>query len=88
VALLRGKPIPSGGMLDDVAAWQHGMPRSLISDPRWHFAWLADLARASGCFMWTPRNPRLQGPDLVQRTRFPDTSRHARDILGRGAGAR
>ena len=33
-------------------------------------------------------NPRLRGPNLVQRTRFPDTSRHARDILERGAGAR
>jgi len=88
LALLRGKPVPAGGLVDDVAAWQRGMTRSFMSDPRWHLSWLADLARTSARFMWTPRNPRLRGPGELLRNGFSDTPGGAGDILRAGDGAR
>jgi geranylgeranyl reductase family protein len=87
LALLRGRPVPSGGLVDDVAAWQRGMTRSFLSDPRWHLSWLGDLARTSAQFMWTPRNPRLRGPDQLSRLGFSDTPPSAGDILSTGGGA-
>ena len=72
LALLRGRPVPTGGLVDDVSAWRRGMTRSMLSDPRWHFSWLADLAKKSARFKWTPRNPRVQGPaQLHQVLRAP-----------------
>jgi geranylgeranyl reductase family protein len=88
LSLLRGRPVPAGGLLDDVAAWQRGMTRSFLSDPRWHLSWLADLAQASARFMWTPRNPRLRGPPQLWRGGFSDTPGGRADMLGTSGGAR
>lgn len=88
LSLLRGRPVPAGGLIDDVVAWQRGMTRSFLSDPRWHLSWLADLGRTSARFMWTPRNPRLRGPDPLWEVGFSDTPGGPGDMLGAGVTAR
>ncbi len=54
------RPLRQGA---DAAAWAQGWRRSLVDDPRWTAAWLADLARASHAMqgmLWTSRNPRVE----------------------------
>lgn len=49
----------------DWLAWQRGWRASLAADPRWHMAWLGDIAAAIGKLgpsLLTAENPRLRGP--------------------------
>lgn len=53
------------GVAGDFAAWERGWSRSLRDDPKWHFSWLADLAKKSARLqpsLWTAGNPRVRGP--------------------------
>jgi hypothetical protein len=55
------------GVAGDFAAWERGWSRSLRDDPKWHFSWLADLAKKSARLqptLWSGGNPRLRGPQI------------------------
>lgn len=55
----------SNELAGDWLAWQRGWRASLAADPRWHMAWLGDIAAAIGQLgpsLLTAENPRLRGP--------------------------
>ena len=63
--LLRGRGANAGGLAGDLSAWQRGWTASVKDDARWHYSWLADVARAMarlGPSLKGAENPRLRGP--------------------------
>ncbi len=63
--LLMGRVRRSGGFVNDCRLWQRGMRISMLRDPRWHMAWVADIANKAALLRWTSDNPRVRG--LVRR---------------------
>ena len=53
----------------DLRAWRDGWTRSVAEDPRWHFAWLADVALKWARLqpsLWSVRqSPRVGGPPAL-----------------------
>lgn len=68
--LVTGRGFRQSGLAGDFAAWQRGWNASMKDDPAWHFAWAADVARATarlGPSLAAAENPRLRGPLAVER---------------------
>jgi len=61
--LLMGKASRSNRFVNDYRLWQRGMRISMLRDPRWHMAWVADIANKAAQLRWTSDNPRVRGPD-------------------------
>jgi geranylgeranyl reductase family protein len=57
------------GLAGDLLAWERGWTASLTSDPRWHLAWLADVAvkwaRIQPSLWAASPSPRLDGPPAL-----------------------
>jgi geranylgeranyl reductase family protein len=55
-----------GGLAGDLLAWERGWSRSIAQDPRWHLAWMADVAVKWATIqptLWgAAPSPRLDGP--------------------------
>ena len=59
------------GLAGDLLAWERGWTGSITQDPRWHLAWMADVAvkwaRVQPSLWTAPPSPRLDGPPALTR---------------------
>jgi menaquinone-9 beta-reductase len=63
--LMGGRTVRADGMFGDLAAWLGAWRRSVAEDPKWHAAWLADVAKRAarlGPSLRMQENPRVRGP--------------------------
>jgi geranylgeranyl reductase family protein len=51
---------------DDLGLWQKGMRMSMVKDPKWHMAWVSDVASKASKLKMTADNPRVKGPVLAE----------------------
>lgn len=67
--LMSGRGFRASGPIADLAAWERGWSASIKHDPAWHFAWLADVARAVARVLPSLAaggNPRVAGPPATE----------------------
>lgn len=64
--MMTGQILHSRKYWNDLSLWQKGMRMSMMKDPQWHMAWVADVTSKASRIKMTANNPRVKGPELVE----------------------